>query len=54
MTAVAFVDRTLAPVAHGATTTVRAASAVGTTRARVPGSTVLMVLLLLLVLLAIT
>jgi hypothetical protein len=52
MTAVALLDRTFAPVPHGATTTVRAASAVGTTTARVPGSTALG-LLLLLVLLAI-
>jgi hypothetical protein len=53
MTAVALLDRTFAPVPHGATTTVRAASAVGTTTARVPGSTALGLLLLLLVLLAI-
>jgi hypothetical protein len=52
MTAVALLVRTLVPVPHGATTTVRAASAVGTTTARVPGSTVLG-LVLLFVLLAI-
>jgi hypothetical protein len=47
-TALAFAERTFAPVPHGATITVRAASAVGMTTARVPGWTALEVLLLLL------
>ncbi len=50
MTAVTLLVRTSVPVPHGATTTVRAASAVGTTTARVPGSTLLVLALLFMLL----
>jgi hypothetical protein len=44
MTAAAFADEAAVPVPQGGTTTVRAASAVGTTTARVPRLIVLLLL----------